>query len=163
MVKKQTPVKEETFEEKIEKLTVGELIDALEERRQKRKPLDAESARIKAEYDQIAQAIIEKLDATNVLKQGTSKAAVSISETVVPVMKDPDAFVKWAVRTKNVHLFTSNCISSPSWRESVAILSKLNSEKDLLDALKDEKRKLTLPPGTELFKKRSLNHSSLKG
>ena len=162
MAKLKTPAKEETFEEKIEKLTVGELIDELEERRQKRKPLDAESKRLKDEYDQIAESIMIKLDKAKADGQKTKKASVSINASVVPVLKDVDTFVKWAVRTKNFHLFTSSCISSPSWRESVANLSKLNSEKEILEMI-DSEGKLTLPPGTEFFKKRVLNHSSLKG
>lgn len=145
--------------------TLGELIDQLEDIREKRRPLDAESKRLKEEYDEIAAKVIEMLETQKSDGQKTKRASVSISESVVPILKDADAFAKWAVRTNNVHLFTSSCISVPAWREQIVILSRVNSTNELLAMSKDEKlaKKLKLPPGTEYFQKKTLTHSSLKG
>ena len=126
--------------------TIGELIDRMDELRAKRKPLDAESKKLKEEYDEIAEQVMCMLEEAKSSGQKTKRASVSINETEVPVMKDIDAFVKWVVRTKNTHLFTASCVSAPSWREIV----QLNP-------------KHTPPPGTEVFTKKSLNHTSLKG
>ena len=128
------------------KLSDGDLIDQMEALRQKRKPLDAESAKLKKDYDEIVEEVIRRLETSGSAGLKTKKASVSINETEVPVMKNIDAFVAWAKRTKNLHLFTASCVSAPSWREIV----QLNS-------------KHTPPPGTEIFTKRSLNHTSLKG
>ena len=127
-------------------LSEVELIDRMDDLRQKRKPLDAESARLKKEYDELVEEVFKRLDATNSTGAKTKKASVSINETEVPVVKDIEAFVKWVSRTKNVHLFTASCISAPSWRE----ICQLNPRH-------------TPPPGTEVFTRRTLNHTSLKG
>ena len=83
-------------------LSEGELIDRMDDLRQKRKPLDAESARLKKEYDELVEEVFKRLDATNSTGAKTKKASVSINETEVPIV---------------VHLFTAPCVSAPSWRE----------------------------------------------
>lgn len=130
----------------LSKPTIGELIDRMDELRAERKLLDAESKKLKEEYDEIALQVIELLEKANSSGQKTKRASVSINETEVPVMKDIDAFVKWVVRTKNTHLFTASCVSAPSWREILELNPKHNP-----------------PPGTEVFTKKTLNHTSLKG
>ena len=50
------------------------------------------------------------------------------------------------LRTGNTHVFTNSCVSSPAWREVIALNAKH-----------------TPPPGTEVFTKKNLNFRLIKG
>ena len=124
-------------------VTKGDMIDRMDEIRQLRKPLDAESARLKEEYDELKWKVLAILDSEKEVKAGTKRATVSISENIVCVLNDRTAFLKWALKTGCEHLLTASCVSAPAYREVLQL-------------------KGVTPPGTEPFTKRDLNHTSLK-
>lgn len=122
---------------------LSDLINKLEKNRSLRRKLEDEMKPLEAEYRQLKADIITKLDAEGTNKSATNLASVTISEVTVPVVKEIDKLVPYIVRNKLWHLFLSQPLTTPAWREIVGMKGK-----DL--------------PGTETFVKRDLNHTSLK-
>ena len=129
-----------------EKLNVGDLLEQMADVKIKRDKLSAQDKVLKEEYDALGEEIMRRLETEGSTGQKSKRASVSITEIDMPVMKDIEAFTKWATRTKNLHLFTASCVSSPAWREVIAYNAKH-----------------TPPPGTEVFTKKNLNFRLNKG
>ncbi len=127
-------------------LNVGDLLEKMADVKLKRDKLSAQDKPLKEEYDALGEEVMRRLDKEGSTGQKSKRASASITEVDVPVMKDIEAFSKWAVRTKNLHLFTASCVSSPAWREIISLNPKH-----------------TPPPGTEVFTKRNLNFRLNKG
>lgn len=121
-------------------LNVGDLLEKMADVKLKRDKLSAQDKPLKEEYDALGEEVMRRLDKEGSTGQKSKRASASITEVDVPVLKDIESFTKWAVRTKNLHLFTSSCVSSPAWREIITLNPKH-----------------TPPPGTEVFTKRNLN------
>ena len=128
------------------KLNVGDLLEQMADVKIKRDKLSVQDKVLKEEYDALGEEVMRRLDKEGSTGQKSKRASVSITEVDMPVMKDIEAFTKWATRTKNLHLFTASCVSSPAWREVI----QLNA-------------KHTPPPGTEVFTKKNLNFRLNKG
>lgn len=128
------------------KLNVGDLLEQMADVKIKRDKLSAQAEPLKEEYDALGEEVMRRLDKEGSTGQKSRRASVSITEIDVPVLNDIEAFTKWATRTKNLHLFTASCVSSPAWREVI----QLNA-------------KHTPPPGTEVFTKKNLNFRLNKG
>lgn len=128
------------------KLNVGDLLEQMADIKIKRDKLSAQDKPLKEEYDALGEEVMRRLDKEGSTGQKSKRASVSITEIDVPVLNDIEAFTKWATRTKNLHLFTASCVSSPAWREVI----QLNA-------------KHTPPPGTEVFTKKNLNFRLNKG
>ena len=125
---------------------VGDLLEQMADVKIKRDKLSAQDKVLKEEYDALGEEIMRRLETEGSTGQKSKRASVSISEIDVPVLNDIEAFTKWAMRTKNLHLFTTSCVSSPAWREVIAYNAKH-----------------TPPPGTEVFTKKNLNFRLNKG
>lgn len=125
---------------------VGELLEQMADVKIKRDKLSAQDKPLKEQYDALGEEVMRRLEKEGSTGQKSKRASASISEVDVPVLKDITAFAKWALRTSNVHLFTTSCVSSPAWREVIALNAKH-----------------TPPPGTEVFTKRNLNFRLNKG
>lgn len=125
---------------------VGDLLEQMADVKIKRDKLSAQDKPLKEEYDALGEEVMRRLDKEGSTGQKSKRASVSITEIDVPVLNDIEAFTKWAMRTKNLHLFTASCVSSPAWREVI----QLNA-------------KHTPPPGTEVFTKKNLNFRLNKG
>ena len=124
-------------------VVLGVLIDQLELNRRKRREYEVLLKPLEEEYKTLKASIMEQLESTGQSKAGSDLATVSISEVTVPAIDDIGELLKYLIRTKSLHVFLAQPLSTPSWRELV-------------------ERKGTDLPGTHTFVKRDLNHSSIK-
>ena len=123
--------------------SLGDLIDALDSNRSKRKAIELALKPLEGEYKELKAKILESLISSNMEKAGGKFATVSISRVTVPVVDDPLAAMKYLVKTGDVHALLAQPFSTPAWRELV-------------------ERKGGDLPGTHTFEKVDLNHSSIK-
>ena len=121
-------------------LTEEQILEKMADVKIKRDELTAKDKPLKEQYDAYGEELMRRLDERGTEGTKSKRASASITEIAVPVVKDVEAFARWALRTKHTHLFTASCVSSPAWREAI----ELNP-------------KHTPPPGTEVFTKRNLN------
>lgn len=123
--------------------TIGELIDELAECEARRKEHAAVEKQLDAAKADLQFQIFNALDAqkTTIGESPTSKRRVSISESEEPAVKDWDAFMAWAIKTKNTHLVQRR-VGAPAWREVRALTKKE-------------------VPGIEPFKKRNLSFTTV--
>jgi hypothetical protein len=115
--------------------TIGGLADAMFELREHKRELEAEVKKVEESIGLIEQELLELLDAQETTRGDGKLATVSVSEAVVPVVKDWDAFWDYVFRSKNTQLL-QNRVSAPAWREICEVES--------------------MPPGTEPFVKRGI-------
>lgn len=127
------------------KLSEDEILEKMADVKQERDKLSAKDKPLKEEYDALGEELMRRMDERNTTGTKSKRASASITETNMPVVKDVEAFARWALKTRNTHLFTSSCVSSPAWREVI----ELNP-------------KHTPPPGTDVFTKRNLNFRLIK-
>ena len=120
--------------------TLGALIDALDDAREVKRALAAQTKEAEAVYNELAAEIIAKMDAEDTRKGEGKKAGASITEVVVAEIEDFDALTKYVKRTGYFHLFQRR-ISDPAFRE-----------------LQETKGSV---PGLKPFTKRNLNLRSL--
>lgn len=125
---------------------VGDLLEQMADIKIKRDKLSAQDKPLKEQYDSLGEEIMRRLESEGSTGQKSKRASVSITEIDVPVLNDITAFARWALKTGNTHVFTSSCISSPAWREVIALNAKH-----------------TPPPGTDVFTKKNLNFRLIKG
>lgn len=123
-------------------VTVGKLIDQLEAVREKRRVIAEQDKKLSAEYAEIENTLMQRLDADGTPKASSKKATVSISEVVVAEVVDWEK--AWPLIAKNPQLMQRR-ISDPAFRE----LYELKGEKFMA--------KYSLQP----FVKRRLNLRSL--
>lgn len=97
---------------------------------------------VDADIDRVEKALFEQMEKEGTTNGGGSKATVSIVESVVPNVKDWDAFSKYIFRTKYLHLLER--------RPSVTGCRELFETKGAI-------------PGVEPFIKRRLNFTAKKG
>lgn len=124
-------------------MSLGDLIDALDMNRQKRRAIEQALKPLEEEYKVTKAEILNKLLNSNMEKAGGRFATVSVSHTTVPVVDDPAMMLKYLVRTGDVHVLLAQPFSTPAWRELVE-----RKGRDL--------------PGTHTFEKVDLNHTSIK-
>lgn len=120
--------------------TLGALIDALDDAREKKRALAAQIKEAEAEYNDLAAQIIERMDSEDTRKGEGKKASASITEVVVAEIEDFDAVWAFAKKHNYGHLFQRR-ISDPAYRE---LLERKGSV-----------------PGLKPFTKRNLNLRSL--
>lgn len=120
-------------------VTVGSLIDQLDNVREKKRKLDEQLKVVEAEYSALSQTLIERLQQEGMDKASGKKATVSLSNTVVANIVDFDALAKYVKRTGFFHLFQRR-ISDPAFRELLESKGAV--------------------PGLEPFTKVKLNHRS---
>lgn len=115
--------------------TIGGLVDAMFLLREEKRTLEARANDLAAQIETLELQLIEVLDAQGTSRGDGKLASVTVSEAVVPTVKDWDALWAWIIKSKNTQLL-QNRISPPAWRE----LCELNKA----------------PPGVESFTKRGI-------
>lgn len=120
--------------------TLGALIDALDDAREVKRALAVQVKEAEAVYNDLAAAVIAKMDAEDTRTSEGKKAGASISEVVVANIEDFDTFWAYARKNNYGHLFQRR-ISDPAFRE---LLEKKGAV-----------------PGLKPFTKRNLNLRSL--
>ena len=102
--------------------TIGQLIDELAECEERRKEHALVEKQLNNEKAELQLQIFNALDAqgTRIGESPTSHRRVSISEAEEPQVTDWDAFMAWAIKTKNTHLIQRR-IGAPAWRECKAL------------------------------------------
>lgn len=100
------------------KATLGEIIDELDRRYAARVAADAIAEKAKAEENAVREYLMGLTTEQDIdgARGRTSGASVSITRTLVPVLKDWPTFFAFAKRKGNEDLF-QNSVSSPAWRE----------------------------------------------
>lgn len=121
--------------------TIGELADLMHKNREDRKVLDEKVKAFNTAYEELEAELITALDAQKSTRGDGKRASVSISESVVPAVKDWDALWAFIFKGKHKQLMQLR-ISAPAWRE----LCELKKA----------------PPGVESFTKRSINLTTKK-
>lgn len=121
--------------------TIGELADLMHKNREDRKVLEDKVKEFNKAYDELELELIGVLDAQKTTRGDGKKASVSISESVVPTVKDWDALWAFIFKGKHKQLMQLR-ISVPAWRE----LCELKKA----------------PPGVESFSKRTVNLTTKK-
>lgn len=121
--------------------TIGELADLMQKNREDRKAIDEKVKAYNTAYDVLEAELIDALDSQKSTRGDGKKASVSISESVVPAVKDWDALWAFIFKGKHKQLMQLR-ISAPAWRE----LCELKKP----------------PPGIESFTKRTINLTTKK-
>ena len=100
-------------------MTLGQLIDRLDDTREKKRKLNEEIKKLDAQYGELEEQIKERLAAEGMDKATGKKATVSLSEEVVANVKDWDALCAYVKKTGYFHLFQRR-VSNPAFRELAA-------------------------------------------
>lgn len=85
-------------------MTTGSIIDRLYEIRSERKILSDQDKELKHEFDELEQVLITRLKADDSLQGKTKTATATITETVVPTIKDWDAFERYVLENNALYL-----------------------------------------------------------
>ena len=93
--------------------TVGSLIDKIENVREKRRVIAEQDKVLAAQYAELEDAIMQRLDADGTQKASSKKATVSISEVVVA---EVNWELAWPLIAKNPQLVQRRA-SDPAFRE----------------------------------------------
>jgi len=96
--------------------SMGEMIDNLQELREKKRSLEAEVAKVQGEFDAIEEQLLELLETQKVDGSKGKKASVSITRSVHANIKDFDALCKYVKKTGYFHLFQRR-LSDTAFRE----------------------------------------------
>jgi hypothetical protein len=120
--------------------TLGALLTKLHKARTKQAAADAKAKEAKEEVDAAKIEVIEALKAAGTEKAADKHLAVTLKQTVVPNVKDWDAFYAFIKKNNYFHLLHRR-VSDPAWRE-------LNEKKPV--------------PGTEPFTKIDLGITTVK-
>lgn len=96
--------------------SIGELIDQLDEIRERKRGKEEELKTIEAQYAATEQQVLEHLTNEKLDQAGGSKATASISRVTVAQVEDWDALFKYVKRTGYFHLFQRR-LSDPACRE----------------------------------------------
>lgn len=100
----------------VDSAPVGQLIDAYFDLREEKRTHEAQIKILNDHMSRIEAAIMEKLDHEQVDQSRGHKATASISESVVPTVTDYEAFSKFVLRHKAIHLLEKR-VSSRAYRE----------------------------------------------
>jgi hypothetical protein len=119
-----------------ERINLGSMIDKLAELREDKRALEGKVALIEAEYKEVEEALMKRLEAEGTDKATGKKATASITSSVVGDVTDWDALNAYIKKTGYFHLYQRR-LSDPAVRE-----------------LFDQKGKI---PGVEPFTKKRLN------
>ena len=93
--------------------TVGSLIDKIENVREKRRAIAEQDKVLAAQYAELEDAIMQRLDADGTQKASSKKATVSISEVV---LAEVNWELAWPLIAKNPQLVQRRA-SDPAFRE----------------------------------------------
>jgi len=98
------------------KVTVGSLIDKMQEIRAKKRALAVTEKELTGEYEALQTQLIELMDAEGVSKSTGKVASASINESTSFNTQDWDAFTAYVSKTKQFHLLQRR-VSDPAMRE----------------------------------------------
>src|SRR5688572_11809292 len=84
--------------------TLGTLIDGIWALREAKRKLEAEIKVIEEDVAKAEELLLERMAKEGVDKSTGKYASVAISENVVPVTKDWDAFAAYVLKSKQMHL-----------------------------------------------------------
>ena len=122
--------------QKLTPISIGPAIDQLNALREKKRKLESEVSEIEAEYKDLEELLMQKLESEGSRTGAGKTATVSISHSVVGNVTDWEKFNAYVKKTGFFHLFQRR-ISEPAVRE-----------------LFDQGKKI---PGCEPFIKKRLN------
>jgi hypothetical protein len=84
--------------------TLGTLIDGIWSLREAKRKLEAEVKVIEEDIGKSEELLLERMGKEGVDRSTGKFASVSISENVVPITKDWDAFIAYVIKSKQGHL-----------------------------------------------------------
>ena len=96
--------------------SLGQLIDGMQENRELRRELEEQVKVLKADFDAMESEAILRLNDQNLSNARGGKATVSVKSSVVPNVKDRDAFLAYVYDNNALHLLTG-APSTPACRE----------------------------------------------
>lgn len=98
------------------KVTVGSIIDQMQDVRAKKRALAVTEKELNGEYEALQTQLIQLMDAEGVTKSTGRAASASINESTSFNTQDWDALIAYMVKTKQFHLIQRR-ISDPAVRE----------------------------------------------
>ncbi|MGA0610025.1 hypothetical protein [Caldimonas sp. KR1-144] len=119
--------------------TIGDLIDKLTEVKRERAALSKQDKVLKAQEDELDEALMDLLDASGTRGAAGQTASVSIQESVVPTLKNFELFAEFLYENRYLHLL-NRALNAAACRE---VFEKFGSI-----------------PGVEPFNKRSLRYTA---
>ena len=128
--------------EMVAKKTDGQLVDRLYKAKLKIAEIEKKKAPFKEEKDLIEAELMQRMEAAGTTMLRGTIASTSYSKTIVPQLKDYEAFTKYVGRTKNFQLF-NRALNAKAFRELL------------------EKRRGQGVPGLEPFEKKSMTSSKV--
>lgn len=96
--------------------TLGAIVDRMFNMREKKRELEAQVAKIEAEYKENEELLLQRMKAEATDKAAGKKASASITTGVVANVTDWEALEKYVKKTGNFQLFQRR-ISDPAYRE----------------------------------------------
>lgn len=96
--------------------TIGGMTDRLVELRETKRGFEAEITKVEAEYKEIEERLMKKLEAEGTDKGAGKLGSVSVSSSTVADVQDWDALNAWIKKTGNFQLYQRR-ISDPAFRE----------------------------------------------
>ena len=124
--------------------TLGELVDLLWEERERKRQLNEHLKTVEAGIDALSSELIERMEKEGLDRASGKAASIAVTPSVQPNITDWDEFLKFIVRTKNLHLLQRR-ISPDPWRE---LMEAKGGRPDSV-------------PGTVAFIKKTLNLRTL--
>lgn len=98
------------------KITVGSLIDKMQDIRAQKRALAVTEKALTGEYEVLQAQLIELMDAEGVSKSTGKVASASINESMSFNTQDWDVFTAYLAKTKQFHLIQRR-VSDPAMRE----------------------------------------------
>jgi hypothetical protein len=97
-------------------LSIGQLIDRMDEIREAKRALAVQEKALNAQYESTKAELLERFGKEGMNKATGLRASASQSSTVVAEIKDFDELCKYVKKTGHFHLFQRR-ISDPAFRE----------------------------------------------
>ena len=103
-----------TTKERVKPL--GNIIDALWEKREAKRAAEAKVTAIQSELDELEAEVIERLDAEGLDKANGKNAAVSTSTNIIAQVEDWEVFWAYIIKNKYTQMLQKR-VSDPAYRE----------------------------------------------
>ena len=95
---------------------IGDLIDEMVDIRDRRREIAKEDSKLKGQYNELVDLVIEKMHATGTDQIRSDLATASLKVETVATVVDPARLALWVIKNKRVDLL-QNRISNPVYRE----------------------------------------------
>lgn len=115
-----------------DELTLEQLGDALFDRREEIRELEAKKTAIQKDFDEIEYVMIQKMQDAGLSSAGIPRCTFSLTVAAYPQVKDLDAFVQWAAKNGKAEMLQKR-VSSAVFSEYFAATNEMPEGLDTYD------------------------------